>query len=135
MELGGYFGYSAIRFAFLARKYQPDAHYFSVEYNPVLGCVIEKLARFAGLSDAITVLIGNLTQRLPNLKDKIKEMQNLDKHVGFVLLDHDKQAYSSDLQLAYKAGLFKPVSNFSIIIQIFSIFKIKRISHYDYFRN
>ena len=113
MELGGYFGYSAIRFSSLARKYQPDAHYFSVECNPVLGCVIEKLARFAGLSDAITVLTGNLTQTLPSIKENIKRIYKNDEHVGFLLLDHQKDEYVSDLILAHTAGLFTKVKVFN----------------------
>ena len=108
VELGGYFGYSAIRFASLARKYNSGAHYFSVEYNPIFACVIESMAQFSGLGDAITVLRGDLASTLPQLTAQMKRFQS--EQIGFLLLDHDKEAYVSDLELAYKEGILKKVN-------------------------
>ncbi|KAJ9065313.1 hypothetical protein DSO57_1020946 [Entomophthora muscae] len=100
VELGGYYGYSAIMFAnFL--KNDPDAIYYTIEINPILACVIEKTTRFAGLGDKVRVLTGNLSQNLEVLKNKYGISQ-----VDMLFLDHIKDAYLPDFLLAEERCLF-----------------------------
>jgi len=114
VELGGFFGYSAVRFAHSARKLNPNAHYYSIELNPVLACVIEGLAKFAGLSDCITVLPGTLAQNVGVLREDIRKRFG-ETQIDFLLLDHWKDDYVPDLQLAQREGFFKKVNVLTII--------------------
>jgi len=111
VELGGYLGYSAIRFAYAAKLYNPEAHYYSVELNPIFACIMESMAKFAGLSDCITVLTGDLQKKLPILKKLIRQRHNAE-NIDFLLLDHWPEAYVPDLQLAHSEGLFKKVNKY-----------------------
>lgn len=99
VELGGYYGYSAIMFASLLRD-DPAAVYYTIEINPVLACVIERMARFAGLADKIRVLTGTLAQNIATLA------RHGVAHVDMLFLDHLKDAYLPDFLLAERMGLF-----------------------------
>lgn len=100
VELGGYLGYSAIKFASIAKDI-PGAHYYSIEYDSVLVCVMEKMIRFAGLSEFVTVLNGDLESNL----NQLRRVYNVDK-IDFLFIDHLKDNYLSDFKLAEENNLF-----------------------------
>ncbi|KAJ9083709.1 hypothetical protein DSO57_1032031 [Entomophthora muscae] len=100
VELGGYVGYSAIKFSTLIKD-DPGAHYYTIEFDSILACVIEKMLRFAGLDHKVTVLKGNLQENITALKEKYN-VQTID----FLFIDHIKSSYLSDFQLAESYGLF-----------------------------
>ncbi|KAI9296925.1 catechol O-methyltransferase [Neoconidiobolus thromboides FSU 785] len=100
LELGGYIGYSAIFMAQLIKDI-PGAHFYSVEFDPILVCVMEKVLKFAGLQDKVTVLSGNLKAVLSELK----EVHKVEK-VDLFFLDHIKTEYLNDFKLANEAKLF-----------------------------
>lgn len=50
MELGGYCGYSAVRFGRLLRQW-PGACIFSIEFNPEFAAIARQIIQFAGLGE------------------------------------------------------------------------------------
>ncbi|KAJ9080627.1 hypothetical protein DSO57_1022900 [Entomophthora muscae] len=82
-------------------KDDPGAHYYTIEFDSILACVIEKMLRFAGLDHKVTVLKGNLQENITALKEKYN-VQTID----FLFIDHIKSSYLSDFQLAESYGLF-----------------------------
>ena len=86
VELGGYIGYSAIRFADAVKK-AGGSRYFSLERNPEFGAVIMSLADLAGLGDVLKVVIGPSAGSIHRLFSE----GSLD-HVDMMFLDHYKPA-------------------------------------------
>jgi len=108
VECGAYFGYSAIRLLVAARKHNPSAHFYSIEINPVLACVTETMVKYADLTDAVTVLHGNLAKNTGFIREDIQKRFGVCE-IDFLLLDHWKEEYIHDLQLAQKEGFLKKV--------------------------
>ena len=94
LELGTYCGYSALRMALAA----PDAHIFSIEFNPANAEVARRIFAHAGVASRITVVVGTLGDggtTIAALRDRHGfAAGNLD----FVFVDHAKEAYLPDLQ-------------------------------------
>ncbi|KAI0241560.1 hypothetical protein L0F63_005424 [Massospora cicadina] len=103
IEIGGYCGYSSIKFATLIKD-DPKAHYYTIEYDAILTCVIEKaskMVKLAGLENKVTVLQGNLQANI----ELLRERYNITT-VDFLFIDHSKSRYLPDFQLAESSGLF-----------------------------
>lgn len=105
VELGGLFGYSAMRFARQMRDLSgSSAHVYSIEISPAFAAIATKMVEFAGLSTFVTILIGTF-------QDTHGKLQALGvDHVDVFFLDHDKNCYKSDLQLIEESGLLRPGS-------------------------
>ncbi|XP_069817185.1 catechol O-methyltransferase-like [Dendropsophus ebraccatus] len=99
LELGTYFGYSAVR---TARLLKPGARLFTVEFNPAYAAVAKQMIEFAGVNDKVQILEGDTKDIIPQLKKKY-EVDTLD----FVFVDHWKDKYKEDTILLEKCNLLR----------------------------
>ncbi|KAJ6287536.1 S-adenosyl-L-methionine-dependent methyltransferase, partial [Bipolaris maydis] len=107
LEFGSYVGYSAICLAsaMVARAGAGQrVRYVSFEKNPIIAAVAASLADLAGLRDVVTIHVGSASESLARL---VKEGTVPKSSVDFMLLDHWKDFYISDLQLCEKLSLLK----------------------------
>lgn len=100
-ELGGYMGYSAIKFA---AELPSDGKYFSFEVNEEFANIARDLIRLAGLSDKIEVVVGAAKDILPGFA----EAQGRPKQFDAVFIDHWKTQYTPDLRTLESLGLVGP---------------------------
>ncbi|KAL4124394.1 hypothetical protein PRIC2_007992 [Phytophthora ramorum] len=101
-ELGGFSGYSAIRFANKLRELSgPAVHVYSFEISPQFAAIATKMIDFAGLSDIVTIFVGTFEDKYADLK-----ALGVD-HVDVFFLDHDKKSYKSDMLVIEKSGLLQ----------------------------
>jgi len=102
VELGGLYGYSAIRFASVMQELSgPSVHVYSFEISSNFAAVATKMVDFAGLSDLVTIFVGTFKDNY----QKLKERGINDVDVFF--LDHDKKCYKSDLEIIEQSGLLR----------------------------
>jgi catechol O-methyltransferase len=69
-----------------------------------MAAVATSVVKFAGLSDYVTVLHGDLAKNLPILKSKYKI-----ESVDFFFIDHLKELYTQDFALADSNQLINKV--------------------------
>eukprot|EP00475_Leptophrys_vorax_P000365 TRINITY_DN1020_c0_g1_i2.p1 TRINITY_DN1020_c0_g1~~TRINITY_DN1020_c0_g1_i2.p1 ORF type:complete len:283 (-),score=77.97 TRINITY_DN1020_c0_g1_i2:65-814(-) len=101
LELGGYFGYSALK---MARLLDDDAKLFSVEPDPIRAAVSTRLLEHAGLAHKVHV-VNDFSDKVI---DKLRPVYGV-KSVDFVFIDHVKHRYLQDLKLLEsKEGMLKP---------------------------
>jgi catechol O-methyltransferase len=94
LELGTYCGYSALR---IARAMPSDARLVSIEYNAANAEIARRIWTHAGVADRVTVVVGTLGDGGATLR-RLREELGFGEHaVGFVFVDHDKNAYLPDL--------------------------------------
>ncbi|TMS50954.1 O-methyltransferase [Mycobacterium sp. DBP42] len=99
LELGTYCGYGAMRIARAA----PVARVFSVEFSPTNADIARRIWAHAGVADRITCVVGTIG-------DGGRTLDALAAHgfdtgeLDFVFLDHDKNAYLTDLQSLLDRG-------------------------------
>ncbi|KAK9765331.1 hypothetical protein K7432_006422 [Basidiobolus ranarum] len=91
IELGGYLGYSAVRFA---NQLPTKGHYYSFELNPEYAKTAQKVIDQAGLSSKVTIIIGEFRT---TSQDFLKKYA-IDK-VDFAFIDHWKDVYVQDLKI------------------------------------
>ncbi|BBX25385.1 O-methyltransferase [Mycolicibacterium alvei] len=99
LELGTYCGYGAMRIARAA----PAARVFSVEFSPTNADIARRIWAHAGVADRITCVAGTIGdggRTLDALAADGFDTGGLD----FVFLDHDKNAYLTDLQSLLDRG-------------------------------
>ena len=110
LELGTYCGYSSILWAKLLLKSHDKMDGFmiySVEASPANAAIARRLIGLAGLQEYISVLILDL-HRGQTVVDLIQgEINESDDCIDFVFLDHDKDAYLSDLCMLERSGLIR----------------------------
>lgn len=94
-ELGSYVGYSAILFVNEMRKHQPDAHLWSLEFEPEFADIIREMVTLAGLQDHVTVVVGAADESMRKLKADGK----IDT-IDMLFLDHVEDLYVQDLKVA-----------------------------------
>lgn len=102
VELGGYVGYSAIKFGDAVRR-AGGTRYLSLEINPVFAAVANMLIDLAGLRDIVRVLVAPSHISLARLV-----RDNVLDHIDLLFLDHWKDRYLPDLWLVEQLGLLKP---------------------------
>ncbi|KAE9312074.1 hypothetical protein PF008_g20045 [Phytophthora fragariae] len=102
-ELGGYTGYSAVRFASKQREVAGNkhSHYFSFEYSPVFAARVREMVEFAGLTDQVTVYVDAFSEQYEVLRGKTVDMY---------FIDHEKSVYLSDLKLIIGSEALAPGS-------------------------
>ena len=106
LELGTYCGYSALRMALTA----PDAHIFSIEFNPANADVARRIFGHAGVASRITVVVGTLGDDDATI-GALRERHGFSAgSVDFVFVDHAKEAYLPDLQRIEAEGWLHPGS-------------------------
>jgi catechol O-methyltransferase len=100
LELGTYCGYGALRLARAA----PSARVYSVELAEANAAIARRIWEHAGVADRITCVVGTLG-------DGGRTLDRLTDECGFtagaldvLFLDHDKDAYLSDLQSILDRG-------------------------------
>jgi catechol O-methyltransferase len=98
VELGTYCGYSAIILGQTLQKAgRTDCHIYTVEVNPQHAVVASRLVQLAKLDKLISVLLREEKSDLVN--DVLKPRLLLgEKKIDFLFLDHDKDAYLTDLK-------------------------------------
>jgi predicted O-methyltransferase YrrM len=97
VELGTFLGYSAIR---TARNLAPGGKLFCVEFNPEHAAVARAVGEFAGLGEAIEIVVGDSSEMLDEVRGALD-----NKRADFVLLDHRKNLYLPDLQGLERRGV------------------------------
>ncbi|KAI9598423.1 S-adenosyl-L-methionine-dependent methyltransferase [Syncephalis fuscata] len=103
LELGTYYGYSAIRFGHLMSRLAYGAKYYTFESNAMFARIATELINFAGLSHVIEIVQGTFDQTL----EKFLTLHSEIKSIDFVLIDHIKNRYLSDIKLMEKNKLIK----------------------------
>lgn len=104
VELGSYCGYSSIMLAQTLLEMNTVFHIYSVELDPVHASVADSMIHLAKLDQNVTVL--RLDMAGPESQLGTLLQSNLDKDkIDFLFLDHDKDAYLSDLKQLETAGL------------------------------
>jgi catechol O-methyltransferase len=95
LELGTYCGYSALR---TARVMPEDAHLWSIEFNAANAAIARRVVDHAGASDRVTVVVGTLGDGRVTIAALERDHGFEPGSVGFVFLDHAKEAYLPDLE-------------------------------------
>jgi catechol O-methyltransferase len=103
LELGTYCGYSALRIA----KTAPNAKVFSVELAEANAEVARRIWAHAGLDDRITCVVGTIGDG-KTLDALANEHGFGTGGLGFLFVDHDKDAYLTDLLSIVDRGWLHP---------------------------
>jgi catechol O-methyltransferase len=103
IELGGYIGYSAIKFGDAVRSHG-GKQYLSLEVNPENAAVANMLLELAGLRDFVRVIIGSSNDSLIELIQVEKKISQIE----LLFIDHWKDLYLPDLWLLEELNVLKP---------------------------
>ena len=95
LELGTYCGYSGLR---MARVMPADARLCSIEFNAANAEIARRIWDHAGVGDRLTVVEGSLGDGGATIERLRSEFGFVDGALDFVFLDHDKDAYLTDLE-------------------------------------
>ena len=94
LELGTYCGYGSLRIARAA----PSARVCSVEFSAANAEIARRIWAHAGVEDRVNCVVGTLGDGGPTLDALADEHGFGSKTLDLLFLDHDKNAYLSDLQ-------------------------------------
>lgn len=94
LELGTYCGYGALRITRAA----PSAMVYSVELSEANAVNARQIWAHAGVADRVTCVVGTIGDGGRTLDALANEHGFTDGALDFLFLDHDKNAYLSDLQ-------------------------------------
>jgi catechol O-methyltransferase len=101
LEVGAYIGYSALR---MSRCLAPGGRLCSVEFNASNAELARRIVAHAGAGDRVSILVGTLGDGGQTL-DRLERDHGFARGaLDFVFLDHDKDAYLSDLELILERG-------------------------------
>ena len=106
LELGTYCGYGALRIAAAA----PSAQIISVELSPANADVAQRIWSHAGVADRITCVVGTIGDDGMTLDRLQADHGCASGGIGLLFIDHDKNAYLTDLLAIVKRGWLKPGS-------------------------
>ncbi|GFG75733.1 O-methyltransferase [Mycobacterium botniense] len=106
LELGTYCGYGALRIARAA----PAAQVYSVELAEANAVNARRIWAHAGVADRVTCVVGTIGDGGRTLDTLANEHGFSTGTLDFVFLDHDKDAYLSDLQSILGRGWLHPGS-------------------------
>jgi catechol O-methyltransferase len=106
LELGTYCGYSALRMARAA----PAAKIFSVELAEANAEIARRIWAHAGLDERVTCVVGTIGDGGKTLDALASDHGFAEGGLDFVFLDHDKNAYLSDLRSILDRGWLHPGS-------------------------
>jgi len=119
VELGTYCGYSAVmigdtlrnNFSALGSNESSHhrAHLYSVEVDRMHAQRARKMVSLARLDDWITIIESfDCEDAIERIKELEQRNTSLDlSNIDFLFIDHDKDLYTSDLQLIEREGLLK----------------------------
>ncbi|KAF6818886.1 C6 zinc finger domain-containing protein [Colletotrichum plurivorum] len=97
VELGGYIGYSTIKFA-SAVKQAGGLRYVSLKFDEHYAELARSLVSLAGLDGFTEVMVGPASESLAKLA-----AQNVK--IDLLFVDHTEELYASDVKLAEELGL------------------------------
>ena len=101
LEVGAYIGYSALR---MSRCLAEGGRLCSVEFNPSNAELARRIVAHAGANDRIAIVVGTLGDGGATIDRLTREHGFARGVLDLVFLDHDKEAYLSDLQLILERG-------------------------------
>lgn len=90
-EVGGYVGYSAIKFS---SSLPADGKYYSFEANPEFAEIARSLVDLAELSDKVEIIVGEAGHTLVEFSKRSDRPSKFDA----VFIDHVNELYLSDLR-------------------------------------
>ncbi len=106
LELGTYCGYGALRIAAAA----PGARVVSVELSAANAAVAQRIWTHAGVADRVTCVVGTIGDGGRTL-DTLQTRHGITAGaLDFLFIDHDKDAYLSDLLAILDRGWLHPGS-------------------------
>ncbi|XP_022086327.1 catechol O-methyltransferase-like [Acanthaster planci] len=97
LELGTYFGYSAVLTASVMPE---DGQLLTVEFNEKNADIARKFIQFARMDDKVTLIQGD-SREVIKLMHEVYRVKTFD----FVFLDHWKDVYKRDLKLLEENSL------------------------------
>ena len=106
LELGTYCGYGAL----LRARAAPDARVFSVELSAANAEVAQRIWTHAGVADRVTCVVGTIGDAGRTLDVLQAEHGFGPGALDFLFIDHDKNAYLSDLLAIVERGWLHPGS-------------------------
>ncbi|ORV06228.1 O-methyltransferase [Mycobacterium celatum] len=106
LELGTYCGYGALRIARAA----PAAKVYSVELAEANAVNAREIWAHAGVADRVTCVVGTIGDGGRTLETLATEHGFTAGALDFLFLDHDKDAYLTDLQSIVDRGWLHPGS-------------------------
>lgn len=106
LELGTYCGYGALRIARAA----PATKVYSVELAEANAINARQIWAHAGVADRVTCVVGTIGDGGRTLNALANEHGFAAGALDFVFLDHDKNAYVTDLQSILDRGWLHPGS-------------------------
>lgn len=106
LELGTYCGYGALRIARAA----PNAKVYSVELAEANAVNARQIWAHAGVADRVTCVVGTIGDGGRTLEALAAEHGFTAGALDFLFLDHDKDAYLTDLQSILDRGWLHPGS-------------------------
>ena len=104
VELGGYIGYSAIKFG-SAVKAVGGQRYLSFESNAEYASIARQLIDLAGLCNFVHIVLGPSTDSIQSLASHSPPRQ-----IDILFLDHAESLYLSDIKLCEDLRLLHPGS-------------------------
>ncbi|ORX96832.1 S-adenosyl-L-methionine-dependent methyltransferase, partial [Basidiobolus meristosporus CBS 931.73] len=102
VELGGYLGYSALRFSNLL---PPNGHYYSFELNPRFAKAAQTLVEHAGLTSKVTIIVGEFK----TTSEDFLQTYAVDQ-IDLVFIDHWKDLYVQDMKIIEQLQWLRPGS-------------------------
>jgi catechol O-methyltransferase len=105
LELGTYCGYSALR---TARVMPEDAHLYSIEFLEANADIARRILSHAGVDSRVTVVVGSLGDEGKTMAALEHEHGFTTGSLGFVFIDHAKDAYLPDLERIQEHGWLRP---------------------------
>ncbi len=122
VELGTYCGYGSTVLSQILHQYamnyeQIDFHLFTVEINPSFAQIAREFIDLCGMTKYVTIIeidllisgeiedVGLLLKK--NIREHYDMYDDQDSKLDFVLIDHDKDSYLSDLQLLERHAMIK----------------------------
>jgi catechol O-methyltransferase len=106
LELGRYCGYSALRIA----RSSPAAKVFSMELAAANAEIARRIWAHAGVDDRITCVVGTIGDDGETLDALATEHGFSEGALDFMFVDHDKDAYLTDLLSIMERGWLHPGS-------------------------
>ncbi|KAJ5630474.1 O-methyltransferase [Penicillium longicatenatum] len=104
IEMGGYVGYSAIKFGDTLRR-AGGKKYYSLEINPINASVAKMLIELAGLQDIVTVIVAPSHEALAQLVQ-----EGAIEKIELLFFDHWEDRYRYDLWFVERLGLLNRAS-------------------------